>query len=506
MALSVKNMLGGTGGSAYPFAWGKYEYGQKRVEINVKATRTTSGQTLIFTLESSDVDISTLSIDDLVGMVIQYKTSTYPYYTIDSSTSLTNAFSSSSITSCTYRWNANEKKLTIDSAVGGSYDGSDYIVSGLTIPKSAPINFLEYVTDKNPLKYPNGEVADDGFFYRYANEGLYTWEKYNIVPKFGVNYKDMGSFPTGITQSNGRSRCIVHNGYPVVLGGYNINTMYYLDGETWKQGTNIPAIFYNGAAVSHNGKIHVFGGNYSTGMHYVIDDVNGTWESKASVPNGTYREQAVSYNGKIHIIGGYQSITRTRHLVYDDVTDTYEALPALSTNAYDGQAVVYDGKIHLFNGTTHRVFDGTTWTNLDTTPFTAGQDTSVVVFENKIYAFRVTNYYVYDGEKWETFSNALTISTAYGVVAPYGDSMYVITPSAATSKWFREVGWYNTYDYIDTVISDNENAYPKEDVQEGFYYIFLSKSVTGSVRYTSTQNGNYNRTWFRNNAKTVYHI
>lgn len=179
MSLSVKNMLGGSGGGASPYAWAKYEATSfPPVEVTNPSFSIECGN-YNHTISNASFDFT--QIDDVntfldgfsqngTNYYFENNNGTLNFYPTKGSTAYpVLTFTVTSSTSATFGTNSpiSASLRTI------KYDGIKTIKEAEIIVDS----FLEYITDKNPLKYPDGEVADDGFFYRYANEGLYIWEK-----------------------------------------------------------------------------------------------------------------------------------------------------------------------------------------------------------------------------------------------------------------------------------------------------------------------------------------
>ena len=165
--LQIKNTLGGGGGNA-PYAWAKYE---KVVITNPTFTFNCPSRSNTLTITASSFDLSLITSSNYIEFFNTFADSSGSksfdirngdLYFYDSKI---NGYSNGSFT-----WNTTfNTSYTLEMS-----RPTDYIVNN---------SFIEYVTDKSPTKYPNGEVHTDGYFYRYAPEGLYVWKKNEYTPE-----------------------------------------------------------------------------------------------------------------------------------------------------------------------------------------------------------------------------------------------------------------------------------------------------------------------------------
>ena len=183
MSLSVKNMLGGGKPNA-PYAWAKYEYEVIPPIDAVNPTFEMSSSNYTVTITESTVDL-TLIGDNWREFFdgFKYNSGDYPKFQNDSD--LLRIYASSSTASRVTAFTATSPTtgtLTLQDSWSKSSTLCKFIgTKHIKDEESKVGSFIEYITDKSPIKYPNGEVHTDGYFYRYAPEGLYVWKKYNYA-------------------------------------------------------------------------------------------------------------------------------------------------------------------------------------------------------------------------------------------------------------------------------------------------------------------------------------
>ena len=165
MSLSVLNMLGGGGGNA-PYAWAKYEAEYCSFE---SINRTESGKA---TITSTNLDLDNMTESDFrwfKGKLISNSDSTTydAYFSYDNDVLKLNYANSSP--TATYDSTTHTLSFSTNLSYVFDFVGFEFVKK----------TFIEYVTDKSPTKYPNGEIHTDGYFYNLANYGLYVWERHN---------------------------------------------------------------------------------------------------------------------------------------------------------------------------------------------------------------------------------------------------------------------------------------------------------------------------------------
>ena len=181
--LQIKNTLGG-GKSNAPYAWAKYEY--KSITPIVELTQVAVDNYYYYLNMSCDSkDVSTITKADIVGLQTTRVASGYAdtYWTFGESKVVRTIKGSTNTDSFSYQVSDGQIIISLG-GTGGNTIGEWSSISLATIES---YNFIEYVIDKSPTKYPNGEVNTDGYFYRYASEGLYVWKKYKYNPPVTVS-------------------------------------------------------------------------------------------------------------------------------------------------------------------------------------------------------------------------------------------------------------------------------------------------------------------------------
>lgn len=188
MSLSVKNTLGGGGANA-PYAWAKYEVYNATGSVTFAQKSRVDGAYEI-SVTSTEIDTTKLKASDFVGIRLDYESGGYGIvFYADGVCKLENSSGTASGT-YSYTYDAIEGIITTTNKFT---DDLTFISPTKTVSAN-DMTFVEYVTDKSPTKYPNGEVHTDGFFYRYAPEGLYAWKKHsvsvldNLITKSDKNY------------------------------------------------------------------------------------------------------------------------------------------------------------------------------------------------------------------------------------------------------------------------------------------------------------------------------
>lgn len=175
--LQIKNTLGGGKPNA-PYAWAKYEVYNATGSVTFAQKSRVDGAYEI-SVTSTEIDTTKLKASDFVGIRLDYESGGYGIvFYADGVCKLENSSGTASGT-YSYTYDAIEGIITTTNKFT---DDLTFISPTKTVSAN-DMTFVEYVTDKSPTKYPNGEVHTDGFFYRYAPEGLYVWKKYECIPE-----------------------------------------------------------------------------------------------------------------------------------------------------------------------------------------------------------------------------------------------------------------------------------------------------------------------------------
>lgn len=218
---------------------------------------------------------------------------------------------------------------------------------------------------------------------------------------------------------------------PAPPPGYSYTGLSYGMGDGWRQPPNMPvnARWYP-SAVSHNGKIYVFGGwtcidadggteCFDTDDTFILDVATGTWTEGAPMPVRREAAVAVELNGLIYVIGGAEyptgqpNIYFTRVDVYDPATDTWSQAASMLQPREAAAGGLLNGRIYMAGGyyydpdtnnsvylNTAEVYDpaSDTWTPIADLPVGGGYAPSGAVVDGKFY---VLGGYTYDSNAFQ---------------------------------------------------------------------------------------------------------
>ena len=192
--LQIKNTLGG-GKSNAPYAWAKYEVIPDEILTNPSIDLSYVESSGRINITGASFDLSFLpSVTNSNGLSLNgtdnekqvvdfftgFKVATNQYKFYLSNDVLTFYFEAGALDITEFHNDTDGTWFTV--AVIGTYSAFEKTLpfTGEKIGRRSYHNFIEYITDKSLTKYPNGEVHTDGFFYRYAPEGLYAWKKNSL--------------------------------------------------------------------------------------------------------------------------------------------------------------------------------------------------------------------------------------------------------------------------------------------------------------------------------------
>jgi hypothetical protein len=158
------------------------------------------------------------------------------------------------------------------------------------------------------------------------------------------------------------------------------------------------------------------------------------------------RGAAVVYNNEIHILGGYISGTALAHHYKWDGT-SWTDVGSLPYTFRDGSAVVFNDEIHILGGwtslTSHSKWDGTSWANVSTLPykFTLG---SAVVFNDEIHILGgnsgFNSHYKWDGTSWASVST-IPYQFALGCAVVFNDEMHILGSNRTVTDQVSHYRW-----------------------------------------------------------------
>lgn len=181
--LQIKNTLGGGKPNA-PYAWAKYtkvyqEIPEEQTNVDIVSNSVSGGDTFVYYSDTYTYDDSTgnFSIGDDA-----------PYVRARSGSSgwdaLRGKYVIQELGSKGFSAKTGKVLIKIGESATFFQSNNHYVYDYALATSDATVyvygdvyTFIEYITDKSPTKYPNGEVHTDGYFYRYAPEGLYVWKK-----------------------------------------------------------------------------------------------------------------------------------------------------------------------------------------------------------------------------------------------------------------------------------------------------------------------------------------
>ena len=470
--LQIKNTLGG-GKSNAPYAWAKYEAEYCSFE---SINRTESGKA---TITSTNLDLDNMTESDFRGfkgkLISNSDSKTYDAYFSYDNDVLTFNYSSVRAT-VTYDSTTHTLSLSVNLSHVFDFVGFEFVKK----------TFIEYVTDKSLTKYRNGEVYTDGYFYRYAPEGLYVWKKNEIGSELKKINKSVSTLPYNF-----------HNGCVVVLNGEihilgssdSVSTQQYhykFDGSSWISVSTLPYYFYGGDAVVLNNEIHILGSsrNGYRRHHYKWD--GSSWTSVSTLPYDLYGSEVVVLNGEIHILGSGDSNCANLHYKWDG--SSWTSVSTLPYSFSYASTVVLNNEIHILGSynsssyTKHYKFDGSSWTSVSTLPYNLGQG-STVVLDNEIYILggrdNTTKHYKWDGNSWTSVST-LPYNFVYGSAVVFDSGIHILGSdnSSYYTVHYLIIGYVPVYTFLDYIVSDKETAYPDGGEKNGYYYERVSEGIT----------------------------
>lgn len=222
----------------------------------------------------------------------------------------------------------------------------------------------------------------------------------------------------------------------VVDGKMYVNSyrdFYVYDPATdkWTILSACPKISSGGRSMaSVNGKIYIFGGNYSgdyiTSDLWEYDPQSTIWTNKANSPVPLVNQTAVGINGKMYVYGGQTGDKDWRItgclMEYDPLTNKWTTKP-YGPASRKHSAVVINEKMYVCGGLYNDVYvkgmheyDPATnkWIQMADAPFVVG-DNSAAAINNKIYVFGSANGHGMTNSLWEC---SISTPPSYTVNSP----------------------------------------------------------------------------------------
>jgi len=205
------------------------------------------------------------------------------------------------------------------------------------------------------------EVIDGKLYFSGGSDGVSrdTVERYDPATN---QWTTLASLNTARTGTMGA----ILNDQFFAIGGSSLSSIEIFNpiANSWSYGTSLPISLRHGRALSHNGKILVFGGyNGSTEVSDVREYDPGTeiWTSKASMTTARHGHQVAVYDKKIWIMGGRFAASNYLKTVevYDPVTDSWSAGPNLTIPRFWPVAWVGNGQLFIGGGRNTSTYQST---------------------------------------------------------------------------------------------------------------------------------------------------
>lgn len=261
-----------------------------------------------------------------------------------------------------------------------------------------------------------------------------------------------------------------------IIKGYvgdenGIARQFWGRGSWWRQETDIPYNFYQGAAVIFQGKVHLIGGAESPTAHYSWDGEN--WVQESTLPHNCILTGAIVWQGKLYIFGSATIYTYDVNAVYswDGYQWTQEANTPVSFHGIN-RAHIFKKFIHLIGSDYNAYsqwrydskFDGSAWTTFDMGVFFF----STALFNDKIYLLGDSGT---GGSKWAVFDGNSVTPYAdwgqlpylfqHGFALKYGDKIHMLGSDRVNqSQDYRK----NHY------VFDGQNFTEESIMPYNFYY------------------------------------
>jgi hypothetical protein len=142
-----------------------------------------------------------------------------------------------------------------------------------------------------------------------------------------------------------------------IAGGYGdvgaIPTTFELDTDlmTWTRKADMPSARGAGAAVAHNGKLYVIGGErgFTVSDAAVFDPASNAWTELPPMPTPRNHHSAAVVRGKIYVVGGRPG-NLTANEAYDPLTNTWGHKAPMPTGRSGIAAATVDNFVFVFGG------------------------------------------------------------------------------------------------------------------------------------------------------------
>lgn len=310
---------------------------------------------------------------------------------------------------------------------------------------------------------PYSFYTASGFIYNNEIHVLGSYDsKYNTA-----HYKYDGSSWISVSTLSQK----LSNGHALVIGTdiYMIqwDEFYKYDGTNWDTCPNVPANVYEGGSVVLDGNIYVMGSSVSGNerVFYSYAPETSTW-SKVGITE-SIPMQIVAHN-------------------HDELADGIRKWESVSTCPADIRyrpVVNYNGELHYTLDTKHYKYDGSSWTEVSTTPYNTASNASMVSHNGLLHliggANNPTAHYTWDGSSW-TEVGSLPREYYSGVVVIYNGEIHMIGGRNAANtillkhhKWNETDGWTEVID-ISKLGSAFATNFANTTVHDGKIFVYSS--------------------------------
>lgn len=346
--------------------------------------------------------------------------------------------------------------------VSGDPNWEYAIYTSIAFAEGSPI---EYVTSYDRYKYPDDGLHKDGYYYISCSGLLINGVPYrkNLLLDTEVKfteYTDKVTFPYAFESG----QVLKFRGKIHFIGSANStyrSRFYTFDGEKFTQLTDLPRPLIGNRAVVFQNKIHYLGGHYTSSTNYNYRE-HWTWDGNTwnlleqELPYDFWYGDAlviVGENGneELHIFGSEITGNLNKHYKYDGVTWTeVSTLPfSFRTNYYSG-AVECAGQIHIMGGsstlssTKHYKFVDGAWVSIGTLPaylyrgllFSFGDEIFIIKSSSAVYRFKDTAWTQETISTGWSISSYSVITVISGEINQINDTNYFNIGNA----FYKEVG------------------------------------------------------------------
>ena len=233
----------------------------------------------------------------------------------------------------------------------------------------------------------------------------------------------------------------------VIKGYCPKNGMGELFFRGWKNESTLPFDFFKGAAVIHEGKIHILGGENNPRAHYAWDAETNTWSRMSYLPYDFIFGSAASYKGRIHIFG-QEGGWNTQHYLWDSEYPNVWVQAQNTPYAFfnNNNAQIYNDKISLVSsgyGSYSQFryiqqWDDQAWTSFYNNP-SANSYANSAVYKGMIYLLGNsgtggTNYQTWDGSTFSGMVKLPNYTFRNGYALTYKNRIHLLGNGASSNS------------------------------------------------------------------------